>query len=498
MLPPHLSITSSIRRYVALVWVVLAFGIVGAWAHPALAASLQFSPSSGSHAQGSTFQVNIAINPEGDPVNSAQGTLRYDTSVLSVTSVSTNGSAFNLWVEEPSFSASAGTISFSGGGTTPLARTSNIATITFRGTAIGTGAVSVDEVTILAGAGQDVTGDSGSASYTITAAAPAPTPEPEPVSAIGSGGGGIPPQPPRRIDSETHEEEDTWYAINNAEFNWEILPGIGSTRMGIGTSSTSSDIEYTDHEPPTVNAVYEDLADGVWHFFLAFQNRNGWSDPTQKTIRIDTTPPEPFEIDVVGGDLEFTVTITGATDLTSGIDTFAILLDGLEVDRVSPNALDESGSVTVGNMTPGEKTVTVVATDFAGNTTEVEAPVTITGTLPGDEEEEEGPGIFGPVYWVSMIFIILLAIAIGIIIIERRKRADEYDRIKVEAIEASERLVSIFDVLREEIEEKVLTLAHKPNMTDNERQLLEGLKDALSISEELLDKEIEDVRKLVK
>jgi len=35
-------------------------------------------------------------------------------------------------------------------------------------------------------------------------------------------------------------------------------------------------------------------------------------------------------------------------------------------------------------------------------------------------------------------------------------------------------------------------------MTDAERAILEGLKDALDISEELIDKEVEDVRKLLK
>ncbi|NBD74200.1 hypothetical protein GVX82_04135 [Patescibacteria group bacterium] len=469
--------------------------------HLAAAASLQFSPSSGSYPQGQTFQVDIAINPEGDAVNSAEGVIEFDSSVLSVSNVSTDGSAFNLWVEDPTYSNSAGTISFSGGGTTPLSGASSIATISFRGTAVGAASVSVREVAILAGAGQDVTGDAGSASYTITAAAPEPEPEPEPeptTSAIGSGGGGIPPQPPRSIDSASHEEEDTWYANNNAEFTWDVLPGILGTRTGIGTSSTSSDVALEDNSPPLGNVVYEDLADGVWSFFLAFQNRNGWSDATQRVVRIDTAPPEPFEISAEGGDLEFTVTISSTTDVTSGIENFAILVDGLEVDQVTPNGLDEDGSVTVTNMTPGDKTITVVATDLAGNTTEAETDVTVTGTLPGDEEEEEETGIFGPVYWVSMIFVVLLAIVVGLLIIERRKRAEEYDRIKIEAIEASERLVNIFDVLREEIEEKVLTLAHKPNMTENERQLMEGLKDSLSIAEELLDKEIEDVRKLVK
>jgi hypothetical protein len=65
-------------------------------------------------------------------------------------------------------------------------------------------------------------------------------------------------------------------------------------------------------------------------------------------------------------------------------------------------------------------------------------------------------------------------------------------------MEVGDRLINIFGVLRDEIEEKVLELSHKPNMTDAERNILEGLKDALDVSEELIDKEIEDVRKLLK
>ena len=133
------------------------------------------------------------------------------------------------------------------------------------------------------------------------------------------------------------------------------------------------------------------------------------------------------------------------------------------------------------------------------NSTESEEVVaSITGTLPGDEEEVEEVSVFGPVYWVSLIFMALLMTVIGILVFDRKRRAEENEQIKREAIEAGERLVSVFDVLREEIEEKILLLSHKPNMTDNERQILEGLKNALDISEELLDKEIEDVRKLVK
>jgi hypothetical protein len=91
-----------------------------------------------------------------------------------------------------------------------------------------------------------------------------------------------------------------------------------------------------------------------------------------------------------------------------------------------------------------------------------------------------------------------LATVITMLVKERRKYHEEKDQIKRETMEIGDRLINIFGVLRDEIEEKVLDLSHKPNMTDNERNILEGLKDALDISEELIDKEVEDVRKLLK
>jgi hypothetical protein len=156
-----------------------------------------------------------------------------------------------------------------------------------------------------------------------------------------------------------------------------------------------------------------------------------------------------------------------------------------------------NGGYTITNLDPGEHTVNVIAVDRAGNEREAEASVTVTGTKVVEEQNAETSGL-GAIYWVSLIFMAALAVAITMLIQERRRFHEEKDHIKRETAEAGDKLINIFGVLRDEIEEKVLELSHKPNMTDNERNILEGLKDALDISEELIDKEIEDVRKLLK
>jgi hypothetical protein len=256
----------------------------------ALAASYALSPASGSYSVGETFQVRVVANTTGQPVNTGEATISYDTTKLTAVSVSKDGSPFNLWVTGPVISS--GAINFAGGGTTALSGSPSVVTITFKAETEGVADLSFTKATLLAGAGQNVLTGSTGASYMITAVAAA--------------------------------------------------------------------------SPP---------------------------DPT-------TQPVE-----------------------TSG---------------------------------------------------------------------------FGAIYWVLLLFMAALAVVVTMFIQEWRRNREEKDRIKRETMEAGDKLINIFGVLRDEMEEKVLHLSRKPNMTDNEHSILEGLKDALDVSEKLIDKEIGDVRKLLK
>ena len=82
-------------------------------------------------------------------------------------------------------------------------------------------------------------------------------------------------------------------------------------------------------------------------------------------------------------------------------------------------------------------------------------------------------------------------------IYDRRVSARDKWKAKREADEIRERLETIFSVLRQELDEQLSILAQKPNPSPTDREVQERLREALDISEELIDKEVEDVRKLL-
>lgn len=433
------------------------------------------------------------VDSAGQGVNTGEGTLSYDTAHLTAVSVSKDGSPFNLWVTEPAISASAGTITFAGGGTTALAGTKAVVNITFKGKAEGAAEVKVTKASLLAGAGQSVLTGSTGASFTITPAAAKPPPAAPPAKPERSVNIPVPDAPV--LKSATHPDQTLWYHEQHAKVMWDIPYGVLGLKLGFGSSSDTVASEL--HEPPISEWNKEGLTEGAWYLVAQYRNRGGWGSSTSYALHVDATPPEDFTVSAIGGDLTAQVRFE-AHDALSGIALYRIGVDAARSRDIQEGELS-GGGYTLTNLDPGDHTIKVVAVDRAGNEREESASVTVTGTKPVEASAQPvTTSGFGAIYWVSLLFMAALAVVVTLLVQERRAFHEEKEHIKRETMEAGDKLINIFGVLRDEIEEKVLELSHKPNMTDNERAILEGLKDALDISEELLDKEIEDVRKLLK
>lgn len=478
------------------------------------AADILISPSTGSYSTGQTFTATVQVNPKGDSVNAAEGTLTFDTSKLSVVSVSKNGSVFSLWTTEPAFSNTAGTISFGGGTPTPFSTQSNILSVTFRATAEGTAAVSFSSAIVTAadGQGTDVLDAQVGGNYTIAAAAAAPPPpvETPPQTAPETPPDNTPDdvaiafgEPPRapEVGSQTFLDPETWYSTTEGVFTWELPLDINEMALEIATSSDNEPTTIIDPPIDEFSVTSDMLTDGVQYLSIQFKNQVGWGAVTNRKIKIDTTPPEPFTIDVQAGNdaNAFPRLVFEAKDNASGIAYYELSIADKEPVDVTPD--EAKLGYLLGKLEDGTYTVKVVAYDLAGNSTESTIPVLITaGWLPEVEVEETNSFwlLFTGKNLIIIILLLLVLIEFGYLIYERKRTTKKEEKLRKETREIQDQMEKIFSALRDEIYDQINEITKRPRLSKKEKEAVEGLNQALEVSETLIEKEINDVKKILK
>jgi hypothetical protein len=345
----------------------------------AAGASLYLSPNAGSYDVGKSFNVSVVINSGGGVgINSADGVIKFDPSYLTVTKVSDTASIFKMWTTAPTYSNTAGTVSFSGG--SPGSYTGSAGTvfsISFSSKKSGTTDVSFSSGKVLAndGKGTDVLSGMGKATFSIVE----PKKE-EPVKkeevvkpvkketvekpAEEKPKGLLPPLP--EINSKTHPDDKLWYANNDPEFSWKVLADLSGVSHAVTKNPT--DDPGKENKGIIETEKYENLEDGVQYFHLKYQNQYGWSQIAHKKIMIDATPPQDFEVKLDNsGDNTNPVPhlVFFTTDKTSGLDHYEVSVG----DKRAKLTLDDmkSGFYQTEILAPGDYLASVAAYDKAGN-----------------------------------------------------------------------------------------------------------------------------------
>ena len=120
------------------------------------AASLSFSPASGSFSVGQTFTVGLIVSTPDQAMNAVSGVLSFPADLLEVTSLSKGGSIVGLWVQEPSFSNSAGTVNFEGVALNPgfTGGSGRVLGVSFRVKRAGSAKLTFQTPSVLANDGQ--------------------------------------------------------------------------------------------------------------------------------------------------------------------------------------------------------------------------------------------------------------------------------------------------------------------------------------------------------
>ncbi len=479
----------------------------------AFAANLQISPASGSYSVGQTFTTTIQIDPSGDSVNAVEAELTFDKSVLSVVNVSKTGSVFSLWTTEPTFSNTAGTISFGGGSPTPFSSRSNLLTVTFRTLSNGTGAIAFGTASALAadGRGTDVLEGKNGASFTVAAATtqtPTPAEEPEETAEPETSDEdnnaalafGDPPRAPE-VGSVTFLDPELWYNKVDGVFTWELPFDVNALAAEIATSSENEPSTIID--PPVEEFVVsaENLADGVQYLSVQFKNQVGWGAITNRKIQIDTTAPEPFAIHIQAGTSpsSFPLLVFEAKDVTSGIDHYELTVADKEPVVVTPD--EAKLGYMLKELEDGTYTVKVIAFDKAGNKTESSSPVLITAgwVKPAETVEEVSFWSFltGTNILIGLLILTIL-LQFGYLIFERKQFSKKEERLRKETREIQDQMEKIFSALRDEIYDQVNNITKRPRLSAKEKEAVEGLNQALEVSETLIEKEINDVKKILK
>lgn len=323
------------------------------------AASLQLSPNTGVYTVGGVFTANIIINTQGKAVNAADAQLAFNPRELSVVSASRGGSIFNLWTQEPSFSNSAGTISFGGGSPTGYTGSSGIvASITFRIITAGTTKVNFTSGSILAadGLGTNVLTTMSGGSYTSQAVTA--NPEPEYIAPANT------PKAPV-VTSPSHPDQTKWYREKTAELSWTLPSDVIAVRTLLDTAPAT--IPTIVYDEPISKRSIEGLPEGVSYFHIQFKNKEGWGKVTHFRLGVDSESPSAFEIseapnqDAMNPAHSLVFTIEDISPIT----TYRIQIDGGDpIDFIDSK---ETKQYQLPALQPGHHSVIVEAFDSAGN-----------------------------------------------------------------------------------------------------------------------------------
>lgn len=359
--------------------VVFAFALF-AFSAQAASARLFVTPGSGTFTVGKNFSVVIRMATD-QAANAAEGTLSFDPAYLQVQSLSGNGSIFNLNVQQPEFSNSAGTVRFAGVILNPgfTGASGNLLTITFRPVAKGTTAVSFSSGAILAndGKGTNITAGLSGATYTIGDAVATPKPS-EPQASTPVAPSSLLPD----VTSPTHPDQTIWYANNDPEFKWPLAQGVDGVSY---LTSAKKDANPGNESDGVASSVkFTDVSDGASYFHIKFRTKAGWGPIAHFGFNVDTGLPEPFKItrldetDTTNPNpiLSFTT-----TDAASGILRYAMKIgDG---DWFAVDGAPTDFPFKMPHQSPGTRVVIVEAIDRAGNSSRATLSVTVKSiTVP--------------------------------------------------------------------------------------------------------------------
>jgi len=336
-------------------------------------ASLFLRPASGSYIVNNTFDVSVVLNTNGQSINAVDVNLKFPPDKLQVVSPSLGQSIVGVWVSQPTFNNQTGTIRFQGGIPSPGINTSSgiISTITFRVKSIGTATVTFsDESKVLLndGLGTNILTNKSGGIFNLV----------------------LPPPAGPTVISPTHPDGTQWNKNTTALFDW--VPEGRVTAYSYILNNEPVDTPDDISESTATGVAYKNLEDGLYYFHIKALRDDAWGGVTHFAVKIDSTPPAEFKVDIVPGARTTSkqpIINLATTDNLSGIDHYELKIVPLDIENISTapeqseeNFFIETESRYISEMLNiGKYDVIIRAFDRAGNIREVTQQLSIVNPL---------------------------------------------------------------------------------------------------------------------
>ena len=351
------------------------------------ASTLFLSPSTETVLLGSTFEVQVFLDTQGNSVNTVELNLKFSQDTLQLVSPSGGTSFISIWLEPPRYSNAEGTASFTGVVPNGITTESGLITaITFKARATGRAIVEVlasSKVLANDGFGTNIASEFGRGVYTIN------------------------PKPPKgvKVFSDGHPFEGRWDNNNNPVLTWEKELGISDFSFVLD----SKPLTVPDNSPDAQDTIqaYEDVADGLWYFHIKARKEGVWGSATHFLLHIDTTPPASFKpkVEVLTAAIIKRAFLSFyTTDSLAGIDHYEVgVIDKTKSPLESPVFVEAQSPYQLPKLVSKDLRVIVRAIDKAGNvrdeSVDVDVPLRFMSFIK------------------SNIFVILLILIIAVILV---------------------------------------------------------------------------------
>lgn len=390
---------------------VLAGSVPGVLARTATGsgATLYMGPATGTFTTGSIFTVSFYVDTSDEFINAVETKILFPPDKIQVVSPSTGSSFINVWAIQPSYSNTAGTISFRGAVPSPGVNTDSglISTVTFRVKSVGDAIIRFSDdsrVLLNDGLGTDILQQKQSGVYRLT----------------------LPPPAGPIVASQTHSDQTRWYSNKNVALSWaNDLPADGYSYV---LNDSPIDIPDDISEGRKTDAFYSNLSSGRHYFHVKALRAGVWGGTTHFAVNIDADPPAKFPIEIIPGkrtSRHDVIVRFLTTDLESGVDFYEIKIVTLETKGLLSTELLKQQQFFIESESPyipptlpyGSYDVIVRAYDKSGNYVEEVQRLEIVTPL-FQIIKDEGISIkeaFVIPWWLAWLFAIVLLIVLGVI-----------------------------------------------------------------------------------